>query len=73
MIRMKFAILLLSCFLASNMLAQSKPTADLIIKNAKVWTVDKTHPMAQAVAVLGDRIIAVGTTVEIEALRPVGR
>ncbi len=41
--------------------AQSKPAADLIIRNAKVWTVDKDHPTAQAVAVLGDRIVAVGS------------
>jgi predicted amidohydrolase YtcJ len=48
-------------------LAQPKPAADLIITNAKVWTVDKAHPTAQAVAVLGDRIVAVGTNPEVEA------
>src|SRR6266853_6356739 len=47
--------------------AQSKPAADLIIRNAKVWTVDKSHPTAQAVAVLGDRIVAVGSNDDIEA------
>ena len=47
--------------------AQSRPAADLIIRNAKIWTVDKNHPMAQAVAVLGDRIVAVGSNDEIEA------
>jgi hypothetical protein len=36
--------------------AQSKPSADLIVTNAKIWTVDKSLPTAQAVAVLGDRI-----------------
>ena len=46
-------------------LAQSKPAADLIIINAKVWTVDKSLPQAQAVAVLGDRIVAVGSTVSL--------
>ena len=66
---MKFAIVFLSCVLASPLLAQSKPTADLIITNAKVWTVDKAHPTAEAVAVLGDRIVAVGSTAEIAALR----
>ena len=40
--------------------AQSRPAADLIITNAKVWTVDKSLPVAQAVAVIGDRIVAVG-------------
>ena len=47
--------------------AQSKPAADLIIRNAKVWTVDKDHPTAQAVAVLGDRIVAVGSNADVEA------
>jgi predicted amidohydrolase YtcJ len=66
---MKFAIVILTFVSAINTLAQSKPTADLIITNAKVWTVDKPHPTAQAVAVLGDRIIAVGSDAEVEVLR----
>src|SRR2546423_10406281 len=49
--------------------AQSKPVADLIIRNAKIWTVDRDHPEAEAVAVLGDRIVAVGTGQEIDAWR----
>ena len=68
MIRMKFAILCLSCVVVSKMVAQSKPAADLIIKNAKVWTVDKAQPTAEAVAVLGDRIIAVGSNADVEIL-----
>jgi predicted amidohydrolase YtcJ len=64
---MKFAILFL--VLASPVLAQSKPTADLIITNAKVWTVDKANPTAQAVAILADRIVAVGSNADIEVLR----
>jgi predicted amidohydrolase YtcJ len=67
--RAKVAILFLTCILTSNLLAQAKPAADLIIKNAKVWTVDKSVPTAQAVAVLGDRIIAVGSNAEVEILR----
>jgi predicted amidohydrolase YtcJ len=66
---MKFVLVLLSFAFVSNLLAQSKPTADLIITNAKVWTVDKAHPTAQAVAVLGDHIIAVGSNADVEALR----
>jgi predicted amidohydrolase YtcJ len=49
--------------------AQSKPAADLIITNAKVWTVDKSHPVAQAVAVVGDRIVAVGSDEEVSVWR----
>jgi adenine deaminase len=50
-------------------LAQSKPAADLIITNATVWTVDKSLPKAQAVAVLGDRIVSVGSIDELEGWR----
>jgi hypothetical protein len=49
--------------------AQSRPAADLIITNAKVWTVDKSLPTAQAVAVLGDRIVSVGSSADVDAWR----
>jgi predicted amidohydrolase YtcJ len=49
--------------------AQSRPSADLIITNAKIWTVDKSLPMAQAVAILGDRIVAVGSSADVDAWR----
>src|SRR5580698_2370741 len=49
--------------------AQSKPAADLIIANAKIWTVDKALPTAQAVAVIGDRIVAVGSDADLQAWR----
>src|SRR5258708_36146836 len=49
--------------------AESKPAADLIIRNAKVWTVDKDHPTAQAAAGLGDRNVAVGSHENVEAWR----
>jgi hypothetical protein len=35
---------------------QTRPAADLILTHAKVWTVDKSRPTAEAVAVLGERI-----------------
>ncbi|MGH9531678.1 MAG: amidohydrolase family protein, partial [Terriglobales bacterium] len=54
--------------LAGPMYAQA-PAADLIITNAKVWTVDKSRPEAEAVAILGDRIVAVGTAAEADAWR----
>src|ERR1700726_996691 len=59
------ASLVLLC--AQSTYAQSQPAADLIIRNAKVWTVDKDHPTAQAVAVLGDRIVAGGSNADVEA------
>ena len=49
--------------------AQSQPAADLIITNARIWTGDKSHPKADAVAILGDRIVAVGSSAEADAWR----
>ena len=63
-------LLLASCLvLPGQSQAQSRPAADLIITNAKIWTVDKSLPTAQAVAILGDRIVAVGANTEIDAWR----
>ena len=44
--------------------AQSAP-ADLILSNGKIITVDERFAIAQAVAIRGERIVAVGTTQEI--------
>jgi hypothetical protein len=61
-------VALATLFLAATVAAQS-PAADVIITHAKIWTVDPAHPSAQAVAVLGDRIVAVGTDSDIAAWR----
>src|SRR5215467_5044544 len=53
--------------LAGAAQAQAKPSADLIITNAKIWTVDKTRANAEALAVLGERIVAVGSAAEVDA------
>lgn len=42
--------------------------ADLLIRNARIYTMDPALPMAEAVAVLGDRIIAVGASADLEPL-----
>ncbi|WP_291981495.1 amidohydrolase [Luteitalea sp.] len=49
----------------------SPPTspADLVVMNARVYTVDTGRPEAQALAVRGDRLVVVGTTAEALALR----
>jgi predicted amidohydrolase YtcJ len=64
-------VLICACVLIAAVPALSqtaaRPSADLIITNAKVWTVDPSHPRAEAVAVIGDRIVAVGTAAEIDA------
>jgi len=43
--------------------------ADLIIKNARIYTMDVTQPLAEAVAIRGDRILAVGSNQDIESLQ----
>lgn len=61
--------LLLFLSLLGTSAGQSRPAADLIIINANVYTMDSKKPKAEAVAVLGDRIAAVGSNSEIEAWR----
>ena len=64
--RLRFLAVLLLC---STSLFAQKPAADTIITNTKVYTVDKDHPRAEAVAILGDRIVGVGSTADIDAWR----
>src|SRR6266568_2872275 len=54
---------------ASGALAAGRPAADLIVTNARVWTVDPSRPEAEALAILGDRLVAVGSRAEVEAWR----
>ncbi len=54
-----FSILLISC-------GEDKPTADLIIINGEVATVDTTKPNAEAIAVKDGKIFAVGSNEEIK-------
>jgi predicted amidohydrolase YtcJ len=64
-------LVVLSGVAPSILLGQSEsgPAADLIIRNAKIWTVDKSMPAAQAVAVLGEQIVAVGSNANVDAWR----
>jgi predicted amidohydrolase YtcJ len=43
--------------------------ADLIVRNARIWTGDSTRPSAEALAVRGERLIAVGTNAQADAHR----
>jgi len=61
--------LLLIILSALALCAQERPAADLIVTNAKIYTVDKNQPKAEAVAVLGERIVGVGTSAAMDAWR----
>jgi len=45
-----------------------QPSADLVLTNGRIVTVDETRPEAEAVAMRGDTIAAVGTNAEIQKL-----
>jgi predicted amidohydrolase YtcJ len=53
--------------LASASHAQ-QPRADLILINGRVLTVDSSDRIAQAVGIAGNRIVAVGTTADVERI-----
>ena len=40
--------------------------ADLVITGAKVMTMDEARPLAEAIAITGDRIVAVGSLAELQ-------
>src|SRR5215469_8733862 len=65
----KVALCFLIIMAALDANAQSKPSATLIVTNAAVYTVDKQRPKAEAVAVIGDRIAAVGSRADIDLWR----
>jgi len=50
-----------------------KETADMIIINGKVLTIDKENPVAEAIAIKGETIMAVGTTAMISRFNDDGK
>jgi len=65
----KFFFLMLSILIIGLSLSglQKSKKADLVLMNGKIVTVDKAKPEVQALAVSGDRIVAVGSNEEIKA------
>src|SRR5665213_2890158 len=61
---LKMAVLLA---IAGALHAQ-QPAPDLILSNGKIITVDERFRIAQAVAIQGDRIVAVGSNQEMDRL-----
>ena len=62
-----FGILLALAASVEVVPADDVPAADLVVKNAKIVTVDKDFTIAQALAVVDDRIVAIGTDAAIAA------
>ncbi len=57
---------LLACTAACS--SPEPPTASLVVTGARVWTGDPARPWAEAVAVSGDKILAVGTAGDVAPL-----
>ncbi len=64
---LRFAIIVLLALLPAT--GQSISPADVLVVNARIYTVNAHQPWAEALAIRGDRIVAVGTMKEIEAFR----
>src|SRR5262245_35848674 len=52
--------------------AAQEGTADLILFNGRVTTLDRQNPQAQAIAIRGDRFVAVGTEQDVMRLAGAG-
>lgn len=48
--------------------AGPQSTAEIVLFNGKVFTADPDRPIVEAVAIRGDRILAIGTTAELDEL-----
>jgi len=65
---MKTILLIILLLSFCSAIYSQKLTADLVIINANVRTMDKSNPKAEAFAVWGNKIVAVGSNVEIKQL-----
>ena len=52
--------LIAALFAISSVLVEGQ-TADLVVTNAKIWTVNAAQPSAQSIAVLNGKIVAIGS------------
>jgi hypothetical protein len=61
------------CVVLVMPLASQESAPDLVLSNGKIITVDERFTIAQAIAIKGDRIVAVGTNQEMAQLAPNAR
>jgi predicted amidohydrolase YtcJ len=54
--------------LSTSMAAGQQKPVDLVLLNGRIFTADAARPTAQALAIRGERIVAVGTTAEVSKL-----
>jgi predicted amidohydrolase YtcJ len=66
------ALLFISSAASSRAQGKHVEVADTIVLHGKVYTVNAKQPWAEAVAILGSKIVAVGSDTEISKLRSAG-
>src|SRR5437868_6525682 len=69
MVRVVLLVLIAICSVNSFGQESVKASADLILTGGKIATVDSKNSEVEALAIIGDKIIAVGMNAEIEKLR----
>jgi predicted amidohydrolase YtcJ len=63
-----FVVLLLAALAAAGCAPPAAESADILLINGTVYTVDPALPSAEAVAIKGDTIMAVGSNAEVQRL-----
>src|SRR5262245_58675414 len=59
-----------SSLIAALALSQAAPAPpDLILQNARIYAVDRANTVAEAIAIRGDRIVQIGSDVDVLRLR----
>ncbi len=61
----RLPIRMASWCLFMSLSAQAQSFADLVLVNGKIWTVNPSQPVVEAVACLGSKIVAAGSSAEI--------
>ncbi|HEY7617682.1 MAG TPA: amidohydrolase family protein, partial [Terriglobales bacterium] len=65
-----YSLLVLTLLLLSRATsAQQQPAADAVVINAKIYTVNTKQPWAEALAIRGDKIVAVGREKDVAPYR----
>jgi predicted amidohydrolase YtcJ len=65
---MKMAVAAIACGVLLSVVLVQQPAPDLVLFNGKVFTSNAKQPHAEALAIRGERIVAVGSSQEISAL-----
>jgi predicted amidohydrolase YtcJ len=57
------------CLLLASCSRPAQPAADLVVSNAKIWTGNPRQPQAEAQAVVGERIVEIGSAADVDRWR----